>query len=484
MILIVDDKKENILSLESLLSVHSYPVDTAMSGEEALKKILKKNYTLIILDVQMPGMDGFEVAQTISGYSKVQDVPVIFLSAVNTDKSFIAKGYGSGAIDYITKPIDPDILLLKVKTLYSLYEQKRKLNEMQVKLQSEVEFRKKAQFDANERAKELKSILESIPQIAFTTRADGEIEYHNSQWLNYAGPGGTPLLTHPDDPSIEQELKNMAVRKEPLEMEIRLKKPEEKEYTYYLLRVLPVRENGSILKWAGTFTKIEEQKQAIKRKDEFISMASHELKTPLTSIQGYVQLLRQMISDDGLRKYVDRAVIQVKKLDMLVSDLLDISKIESGKLKMNMKDFNLGNMLKTTITIMQETYPGYTIEHTGNADVIVYGDETRLEQVLINFISNAIKYAPDSKLIRIDSSRNGNNLLVKVIDFGVGISKNEQAYIFDKFYRTEDSLKNFQGLGLGLYICADILSRHNCVYGVESELGKGSTFYFNIPIKQ
>ena len=188
MILIVDDKKENILSLESLLSLHSYPVDTAMSGEEALKKILKKNYTLIILDVQMPGMDGFEVAQTISGYSKVQDVPVIFLSAVNTDKSFIAKGYGSGAIDYITKPIDPDILLLKVKTLYSLYEQKRKLNEMQIKLQSEVEFRKKAQFEASERAKELKSILESIPQIAFTTKVDGEIEYHNSQWLNYAGP--------------------------------------------------------------------------------------------------------------------------------------------------------------------------------------------------------------------------------------------------------------------------------------------------------
>jgi DNA-binding response OmpR family regulator len=152
MILIVDDKKENILSLESLLSLHSYPVDTAMSGEEALKKILKKNYTLIILDVQMPGMDGFEVAETISGFSKVQDVPIIFLSAVNTDKNFIAKGYSSGAIDYITKPIDTDILLLKVKTLYSVYEQKRKLNEMQVKLQSEVEFRKKAQYEANEKA--------------------------------------------------------------------------------------------------------------------------------------------------------------------------------------------------------------------------------------------------------------------------------------------------------------------------------------------
>jgi signal transduction histidine kinase len=268
-------------------------------------------------------------------------------------------------------------------------------------------------------------------------------------------------------------------------MEIRLRKAEDKEYTYYLLRVLPVKENGSILKWAGTFTKIEEQKQAIRRKDEFISMASHELKTPLTSIQGYVQLLRQMINDDGLKKYVDRAVVQVKKLDTLVSDLLDISKIQSGKLMMNMKDFNFGPLLNTTISIMQETYPGYTIEHSGYADVIVHGDETRLEQVLINFISNAIKYAPDSKLIKVETSRTTDNaLLVKVIDFGVGVSKEEQAYIFDKFYRTEDSLKNFQGLGLGLYICADILSRHDSRYGVESELGKGSSFYFRIPIKQ
>src|SRR6478735_113227 len=112
MILIVDDKKENLLSLKSLLSVHSYPVDTADSGEEALKKILRNNYALIILDVQMPSMDGFEVAETISGYSKAKDVPILFLSAVNTDKKFIAKGYASGGLDYITKPVDPDILLM------------------------------------------------------------------------------------------------------------------------------------------------------------------------------------------------------------------------------------------------------------------------------------------------------------------------------------------------------------------------------------
>ena len=135
MILIVDDKPENLFSLEKLLQLHAFEVDTAGSGEESLKKILKNDYALIILDVQMPGMDGFEVAETITGYSRSKDIPIIFLSAVNTDKRFITKGYAAGAIDYITKPFDPDLLLLKVKTLYRLSEQTKMLNQVQKELE-------------------------------------------------------------------------------------------------------------------------------------------------------------------------------------------------------------------------------------------------------------------------------------------------------------------------------------------------------------
>ena len=115
MILIVDDRPENILSLSSILKVHSFEVDTATSGEEALKKTLKTEYSLIILDVQMPMMDGFEVAEFLSGNNSTRDIPIIFLSAVNTDKKFITKGYSSGGIDYLTKPVDTDILILKIK---------------------------------------------------------------------------------------------------------------------------------------------------------------------------------------------------------------------------------------------------------------------------------------------------------------------------------------------------------------------------------
>lgn len=145
MILIVDDKPENILSIRKTLEQYQFEVDTALSGEEALRKILKQNYTLIILDVQMPSMDGFEVAEALSGYSKARDIPIIFLSAVNKDKRFIVKGYDSGGIDYITKPVDPDILLMKVKTFSRLYQQSQELKQMHQSLKEEVEVRKLAQ---------------------------------------------------------------------------------------------------------------------------------------------------------------------------------------------------------------------------------------------------------------------------------------------------------------------------------------------------
>lgn len=145
MILIVDDNQENIFSLKTLLVLNKFEVDAASSGEEALKKILQHVYSLVILDVQMPDMDGFEVADAITGYSKSRDIPIIFLSAVNTHKKFITKGYRSGGIDYVTKPFDPDILLLKVKTFYRLSEQTRQLMALEKSLREEIEWRKAAE---------------------------------------------------------------------------------------------------------------------------------------------------------------------------------------------------------------------------------------------------------------------------------------------------------------------------------------------------
>lgn len=169
MILIVDDKTENLFSLKTLLQLNSFDVDTALSGEEALKKILKNEYELIILDVQMPGMDGYEVAEAISGYSKSKNIPIIFLSAVNIDKRFITKGYASGGIDYVVKPFDPDLLILKVKTFHRLYRQTVELARIQATLEQKVEDRTKELVQMN---RELELSNTELQQYAYIASHD------------------------------------------------------------------------------------------------------------------------------------------------------------------------------------------------------------------------------------------------------------------------------------------------------------------------
>jgi two-component system sensor histidine kinase/response regulator len=367
MILIVDDTPENLISLKKVLEAHNFEVDTAASGEEALKKVLKNEYVLIILDVQMPGMDGFEVAEAISGYSKAKDTAIIFLSAANTELRFIAKGYSSGGLDYITKPVDMGILLLKVKTFYRIYEQSHKLIEVQKALLNEIEIRKKAE----------------------------------------------------------------------------------------------------------------------NKKDEFISIASHELKTPLTSVKGYVQLLERSIDKGDIttvKKHLQKAHVQLEKLNDLIADLLDISKIESGKLKFNKKNFIMDDLLDNITEVIHHANPEFTIIRNGSVTTPIYGDETRIEQVIINFLTNAIKYSPGTHEVCINLRNEDSRVYLSVRDYGIGIDLSQQHNVFKKFYRVEESAIQFQGLGIGLYISAEIIRRHGGEIGVVSKPGEGSEFYFNIPV--
>lgn len=177
MILIVDDKQENIFSLKTLLEINKFTVDTALSGEEALRKVLKNTYALVILDVQMPDMDGFEVAEAISGNKKTQDTPIIFLSAVNTEKRFITKGYTSGGFDYLVKPFDPDILLLKVHTFCRLFAQTQELTRIHKSLKEEIEERKKIESELERRVYERTLALQ---------QSNKELETANSELRQFA----------------------------------------------------------------------------------------------------------------------------------------------------------------------------------------------------------------------------------------------------------------------------------------------------------
>ena len=247
---------------------------------------------------------------------------------------------------------------------------------------------------------------------------------------------------------------------------------------------MPVKENDAIVKWVGTFTDIEEQKQAVKRKDEFLSIASHELKTPLTSIKAYVQLLERLLAADSQTKgFVDRTMIQVNKLDNLINDLLDLSKIENGKLKFELQKIDFEQLLCATLEMLRQIYPGISITCTGNAAAFIRGNTERIEQVIINFISNAVKYSPNSREIEVITKITpSRELYFGVKDSGIGISPENQGNIFGKFYRVADTALQAQGLGIGLYICSEILKNHNAEFGVISEHGNGSLFYFTIPV--
>ena len=490
MILIVDDKKENIFSLKTLLESKNFVVDTALSGEEALKKVLKQNYALIILDVQMPGIDGFEVAETLAGYSRTKDIPVIFLSANNTDKQFITRGYDSGGIDYITKPVDPDILLLKVRTFSKLYQQTVSLNLAQSRLQSEIESRKQAQEELKIQVEHLHSIMESLPQIAFTVDHNGNISYVNHSWFNYSDSAFTLPESHPNETDqLAYFLANCKELNTSIEKEVRIKELRTNSYKYHLLRIIPIKENEKVCNWIGTLTDINDQKLMESKKDEFLSIASHELKTPLTGIKAYVQLLERLLNkqdSDVIKTYIGRAKDEVAKLECLIADLLDISKIENGQMKINTKDIDLEKTITDAIETIQETYSSpIVIERTGEVfNQPIAADPLRIGQVLINFLTNALKYSPDTEKVLVKTWIKDNKAFVAVQDFGIGIPVEKQKYIFSKFYRVEESSLKFQGLGIGLYICSEIINQHQGTYGVDSKIGEGTTIYFSLPYNQ
>ncbi|SDQ10023.1 PAS domain S-box-containing protein [Chryseobacterium soldanellicola] len=490
MILIVDDNQSNLYSLKKLLQSKDFQVDIASSGEEALGKALKNNYALIILDVQMPDMDGFEVAETLAGYSKTKEIPIIFLSAVNTEKRFITRGYASGGKDYVTKPIDSEILLLKVKTFYNLQEQNLAMKKTQQSLEMEVKGRRESQVTMKSQIDHFHLMLESLPQIAFTLNEEGTVDFVNRKWHEYSDSEQEFPETHPDDFNIMEEFERCRKKGKALELEVRIKNLESGDYRYHLLRVTPVYDENIIKNWVGTFTDIEDQKKVEKEKDEFLSIASHELKTPLTSIKAYVQLLDRKLKLDkesAEANFLVKVQDQIEKLNSLITDLLDVSKIENGKLKINKKPTNLENVIQNAIDTILQTHENRQVKidwHGMKPDILIPLDEIRIEQVLINFLTNAIKYSPQNNQVIVTTfvDEEEQEVKVNVTDFGIGIPDFKQDAVFHKFYRVEESSLQFQGMGIGLFICSEIIKQHHGSIGVSSKVNEGSTFYFTLPL--
>ncbi len=217
------------------------------------------------------------------------------------------------------------------------------------------------------------------------------------------------------------------------------------------------------------------------KKDEFIALASHELKTPLTTIKGYLQLLSKKEQDRVNALFLDKTLDQVAKLNALVADLLDVSKIEAGKLQFNLEHFDLRLILKEVMETFPYTYKSHKIIfHDQFEPAFVYADKQRIEQVINNLLTNAIKYSPNADLVEVSVDRNPDTVTVRVKDYGVGLKEEHKRKIFTRFYRAE-GVENISGLGIGLHLTKEIIDRHKGEIGVESKFGKGSEFYFSLP---
>jgi PAS domain S-box-containing protein len=242
---------------------------------------------------------------------------------------------------------------------------------------------------------------------------------------------------------------------------------------------------GNALRFSGILQDITEAYQLQQRKDEFISVASHELKTPITSLSASMQILQKLVktesTSDKMVMFVNKANTNLSKLIHLLDDLLNVTKIQQGQLALNKTLFNLPDLINDCCEHLQlGTNHEFVLK--GDKELMVFADYRRIDQVMINLIGNAIKYSPQSNKIEITVSHSSHTVNVSVRDYGIGINPEKLPHLFDRYYRVDALGHQFSGLGLGLYISSEIISRHNGKIGVYSALGEGSNFWFSIPI--
>ncbi len=349
-----------------------------------------------------------------------------------------------------------------------------------------------ARKQVEESEKQFRIFADSIQNLAWIANADGWIYWYNQRWYDYTGTtleemegSGWEKAHHPDKiKQVHEFLKEAWKKDEAFELTCQLRS-HNGEYRWFITRAYPVKDaNGNIERWIGTNTDIHDQKEKEQEKDEFIGIASHEMKTPLTTAKGYLELVLMLLSkeDQTAFLYANKANLAVEKLHSLVTELLDVSKIQNGKLNYTISTFDFNEMVDEAIEDIQLTSKNHSLQKIGNSLLEIKGDKDRLKQVMINLLTNAVKYSPNADKVIIKVEEQLGNIQVSVQDFGVGMSSQHLNKVFEKYYRVQEHAVHFQGLGIGLYISYNIIERHEGKMWAESEPEKGSTFYFKLPV--
>jgi signal transduction histidine kinase len=389
-LLIVDDLPENLLALEALIRAPGRVVYRAASAEAALALLLEHEFALAIVDVQMPGMNGFELAELMRGTERTRHIPIIFVSAAGRELNYAFQGYESGAVDFLHKPLDPHAVVSKVNVFVDLYQHRKALRHEMESLAA-----------AHRKQEEL------VLQLQHT---QGELE------------------------------------------------------------------------------------RAVRMRDDFMSMVSHELRTPLNTLYLEAQLRQLHLSKGNLASFapdrlpamIERDQRQIRNMVRLIDDMLDVTRMRRDALSIQTKPVDLAALSRAVVENLhqQAEAAGSTITLEAPAELRGVWDEFRIEQVLTNLLTNALRYGggkPVEMVVRrVDD--NGGMAQVAVRDQGIGIAPADQGRIFEQFERTADSHKHAAGLGLGLYITRKIVSLHGGHIGVQSAPGEGSRFVVDLPL--
>ena len=540
LVLIVDDQPRNLDALEAMLEPLGCTILRAVSADEALLCIVRHDFAAIVLDIQMPGMNGIELAKLVKQRKRSRDIPILFLTAHMVDERDALQGYGVGAVDYLSKPLEPEILRSKVGVFIDLFRKTRALAQLNEALQTEVAERERAQAaleganrDLERRVQQRTAALTRAHQgvqeneerlrMAMVVARIGAWEWHlptgRMTWSSdpevlFGFPPGAfgPELkmidaVHPDDKARRQDAVVAAFESGIYEAEYRLVRPDG--------AVVWITERGRIVpdvegapeRMVGISRDVTADKHAEaererlllqaraardeaerqgRLKDEFLATLSHELRTPMNAILGWLAILD---SGKPLRDVYSALAVIRRNAELqarLIDDLLDMNRLLSGNFQLDLGTVDVGSLLKTTIQGLQPAADAKGVQLLALLDAsleAITADARRLQQVLWNLAHNAIKFTPPGGRVEIRVSSQRDRLRISVQDTGCGIGADFLPFVFERF-RQEDasSTRGAAGLGLGLSIAKHLVELHGgTIHGSSPGVGSGATFAVEIP---
>ena len=509
-ILVVDDRPESLLALTSILEGADRVVDQALSGREALRRLLKQDYALVLLDVDMPDMDGFETAQLIRQRPASTHTPIVFVTAQHDD-ALLARSYALGAVDYITIPVNPDVLRAKAAVFVEL-TRKSEENRRQAEQLRRAEERLRRQAEERLRRVDewLRLTVESISDYAiFSLDTHGRIATWNAGAARLFGleerealGSECRVLFPPEARDIEPHWR-IARKQGRTEVEAWFQRKAGRRF-FGRGVVTAMRDGeGTIIGYSKVVQDVttrKETEEALRRqaeqlreanrlKDEFLAVLSHELRTPLNAIIGWTHLLRRAdLAPDLAQQALDTIARNGQMQLRLINDILDVSRFITGKVRLSLKPVDINPIVRAAVDTVAVAAQAKGIELAVIVDdeepLIVNGDAERLQQVVWNLVANAVKFTPTGGHIQVQAERSDRSMRLEVRDDGMGIDSEFLPFVFDRFRQADSStVRTHGGLGLGLAIVKHLAEAHGGTIEARSAgEGQGATFELRLPV--